>query len=149
MPQMMEVIKIPKKFKKEIREQIADDVIEFIIERTSNGIDKYGDDFPEYTEAYAKKKGVSVQAVDLVASGEMILSQQLKKLRDAPGEIVIGYDGRSKKLNAKVEGNITGSYGGDPDKKKARDFLGISRKDLMDIISQYESDEGDDGDDGE
>lgn len=144
MPQMMEVIKIPKKFSKETRELIADDVIDFIIERTSNGIDKDGNDFPEYTPEYAKKKGVSAQAVDLVASGEMILAGHMKRLKDSPGQIVIGYDGRSKKLNAKVEGNITGSYGGNPDPKKARDFLGISRQDLMVIISKYEDD-----DDGE
>ena len=140
MPQMTEVIPIPKKFNKETRELIADDVIDFIIERTANGIDKNGNDFPEYSKQYAKKKGVSVQAVDLVASGEMMLSQQLKKIKDSAGQIVIGYDGRSKKLNAKVEGNITGSYGGEPNKKKARDFLGISRKDLMVIVGQYEED---------
>lgn len=138
---MMTRISIPKKFNKETRELIADDVIDFIIERTTQGVDKNGNDFPAYSKEYAKKKGVNVQAVDLVASGEMMLSQQLKKIKDASGEIIIGYDGRSKKLNEKVEGNITGSYGGEPNKKKARDFLGISNQDLMVIIGKYEADE--------
>lgn len=143
MARMMEVIRIPKTLNKEQRELLAGDVIDFIVERTTNGIDKNGKDFPKYTKQYAKKKGVDQRAVDLVYSGEMLLTDELKKISDRPGEIVIGYDGRKKKLNDKVEGNILGSYGGDPDPKKARDFLGISRKDLMVIVGKYE-DEGSD-----
>lgn len=134
---MMEVIQIPKSISKSDRKLLAEDVIEFIVERTTNGIDKNGKDFPKYTKQYAKKKGVDVRAVDLVASGEMLLAEKLKKISDKQGEIVIGYDARSKQLNDKVEGNILGSYGGEPNPKKARDFLGISRKDLMVITARY------------
>jgi hypothetical protein len=131
----MEVIRIPKGLTKQQREVIALDIIDFIKDRTFAGLDKYNKPFEPYTEAYAKKKGVKPNDVNLVLSGEMM--EKLKRVRDSDGEIVIGYDGRSKKLNAKVEGNITGSYGKDPDESKARDFLGIIKKDLMDIVNTY------------
>lgn len=131
----MEIIRIPRSLTKIQREVIADEVIDFIRDRSFSGLDKNNNKFPDYEKQYANKKGVGVSDVDLVLSGELL--DELRVLKTAPGEIHIGYDGRKKKLNAKAEGNILGSYGRDPNPDKARDFLGISRKDLMDIIDTY------------
>lgn len=132
---IQEIITIPKNLTPEQREVIAEEVLDFIRDRTFAGMDKNNQRFPKYEKDYAKKKGVNVGDVDLVLSGEMM--DELRLIRHKVGEIVIGYDGRKKKLNAKAEGNILGSYGGDPNPDKARDYLGISRKDLMDIVNTY------------
>jgi hypothetical protein len=137
--QIMEVITIPKKLNKQQREVIAEEIVDFIRDRTFGGYDKNNNKFPDYSEQYANKKGVGEDEVDLVLSGELM--DKLKVLKHKQGQIIIGYDGRSKKLNAKAEGNILGSYGRDPDSSKARDFLGISKADLMSIIDVYTGEE--------
>lgn len=89
-------------------------------------------DFPEYEDDYIDFKGSS--DVDLVLSSEMM--ENLKCLKwNNRGEIEIGYDGRKGKLNGKVEGNRTGSYGQpSPNRKKARDFIGITKADLEELL---------------
>lgn len=116
------------------REVIAEEILDFIRDRTFAGMDKNGKQFKKYSAAYAKKKGVGVDDVNLVLSGEMM--DELIMLSHKNGEITIGYE-KGSDVNDKAEGNITGSYGRDPNPKKARDYLGISRKDLMDIVDIY------------
>jgi hypothetical protein len=129
-----EKILIPKKLKPAQREVIADEVIDFIRDRSFAGLDKNNKKFKKYSDQYAKKKGVGVDDVDLVLEGEML--DELMLLSHKAGEITIGYE-KGSPVNDKAEGNILGSYGRDPNPKKARDFLGISRKDLMDIVDTY------------
>jgi hypothetical protein len=69
--------------------------------------------------------------VDLQLSGDMLAAMRL--LRESKGEIVIGFD-RGSPENAKAEGNILGSYGGEPNRKRARDFLGIQPAKLRELI---------------
>jgi len=120
--------------KKKDQNLIADAIVTHIVGRTMAGLDKKGDEFKKYSSEYAKKKGVGVNDVDLLLSGEML--SELKPLKVTADGVEIGYKG-SKQLIGKVEGNILGSYGRDPNPKKARDFLGIDDKDVDIITSAY------------
>lgn len=125
---------IPKTIKPSKRVAIAQAVITHIQDRTFAGLDKNNNPFPKYTKEYAEFKGS--QDVDLLLSGEMMDSIQL--LSHSSGEINIGFNKSNNALNGKAEGNIKGSYGGEPNKKKARDFLGIDPDELGVIVSLFE-----------
>lgn len=134
-----EKIILPKTLKPKERKQIAEVVINHIINRTAAGYKiNEKDKFPKYTAKYADIKGVGQSDVDLILSGEMLESIEL--VSEKSGEIVIGYKSPSDELAGKVEGNRTGSYGGEPNKKKARDFLGIDPGTLETLISAFEED---------
>ena len=60
----------------------------------------------------------------------------LKVLETKKGQIVIGFD-KDDPVNDRAEGNILGSYGGDPDPKKARNFLDVSDKEIANILKDY------------
>lgn len=130
-----EKIKLPKTIKPKDRVKIAEVVIDHIINRSAAGLDKNDKKFPKYSKDYAEKKGVGVSDVDLILEGEMLESIML--LSHKSGEITIGFDKSDEDLNGKAEGNILGSYGGEPNKKKARDFLGISGDDLEVLIDSF------------
>lgn len=138
-PQQVE-IRLPRGFGESPSERadLAADVIDFIRERTSNGVGirKAGRgftnfEFPEYTEDYATAKGQD--NVDLLLSGEMLDALRFFPSKSKKGLLVIGYKAGTK-INAKAEGNQIGSYGRSPNRKKARPFLGITRTDLLDFI---------------
>lgn len=130
-----EKIKIPTSIKPKDRVKIADVIVNLIINRTAAGLDKNNKQFPNYTKKYAENKGVDEGDVDLILDGEMLESLELVSHKN--GEIVIGYKDPSDELAGKVEGNRIGSYGGKPNKKKARDFLGIARDDLEIVLDSY------------
>jgi hypothetical protein len=135
-----EKIILPKTLKPKERKQIAEVVINHIINRTTAGYKiNEKDKFPKYTNSYAEIKGVGTSEVDLLLSGEML--EAIELVSDKAGEIVIGYKNPSDELAGKVEGNRTGSYGGEPNARKARDFLGIDPGTLDTLISSYQDDE--------
>jgi hypothetical protein len=134
MAQIKETIQLPRKLKPAQREVIAEEVIDFIRDRSFAGLDKNNRKFKKYSDKYAERKGVPIDEVDLVLTGELM--EKLQVLKITPSEITIGYE-KGDSVNAKAEGNITGSYGREPNRKKARDFLGITRKDLMSIVDTY------------
>lgn len=134
-----EKIKIPTSIKPTERQKIAEGIIEHIINRSAAGYDKNNKKFPKYSIAYAKKKGVGVKEVDLILSGEMLESLKVLSVKKA-GEILIGFDKKDDENNAKAEGNILGSYGGDPNEDKARDFLGIDQ-DELDLFLEAQQEE--------
>lgn len=123
-----EKIQIPETIKPADRVRLAEVVINVIINRSAAGLDKNNRKFPKYSKDYAERKGVGVDDVDLILSGEML--ESIKLLGHKKGEITIGFDKSDDKLNGKAEGNILGSYGGSPNKNKARDFLGIDQGEL-------------------
>jgi len=130
-------IKIPftQPIKPKERAKIADALLTHIVGRTMAGLDRDNNKFAKYNKDYAKEKGVGVNDVDLVLSGEMIT--ELKVLKTTATGIEIGYSG-SKALIGKVEGNILGTYGQpEPIPGKARDFLGILPDDVEVIIDSY------------
>ncbi len=136
-------ISIPKGLGPKEREAIAYEVIEAIIERTQKGKDKNGDRFNSYSKSYKEslnfKIGGKTNKVDLTLSGDMLADLQLLKHKN--GEIVIGYENGTES-NAKAEGNIRGTYGQKtPDERKAKDFLGIQKKELSQILELYPADD--------
>ena len=128
-------LEVPPEFTARQRKKVADLVIDHIIERTQKGYDKDGDKFPPYSEEYTKSldfriAGKSKSRVDLTLSGDMLASLEL--LDSNRGKIRIGFE-RGSEENARADGNIRGSYGGSPNPKRARDFLGIE-PDVFDSI---------------
>ena len=134
----IERIAIPRSIKPKDRVKIANIVLEHIISRTVSGLDRRNKKFPNYEINYANYKGVGKSDVDLVLSGEML--EELTLVSHKEGEIVIGYKNPSDELSGKVEGNRIGSYGGEPNKAKARDFLGIPKSELEILIAAIEQD---------
>lgn len=106
------------------------------MDRTQAGKDKDGKPFKKYSKAYAESldfqnAGKSKNKIDLTLSGDMLAALTLLDERD--GKLKIGYEKGSDE-EGRAEGNILGSYGGEPDKSKARDFLGIKSRELQRII---------------
>lgn len=112
-------------------------IIERIVERTDQGKDKNGRSFPGYSESYKKSldfkiAGKSAGDINLQLSGDMLAA--IKLLKANKGSLEIGFD-RGTEENARADGNIRGTYGSDsPNPRKARDFLGITDKELSRII---------------
>ena len=119
------------------KDEVADLIIERIVNRTDQGKDKDGRRFPGYSKSYKesldfKVAGKSLGRVDLQLSGDMLAA--LSVLDKTQRSVIIGFEPGSEE-NAKADGNIRGTYGKPtPDPKKARDFLGISDSELQKII---------------
>lgn len=132
-------IELSKEYSDSERELIADEIIEFIKTRTEKGKDKNNESFPKYSDKYREsldfKNAGKSKKVNLKLSGDMLDSIELLN-NFKNGKIQIGFEAGTDE-NARAEGNILGSYGGDPDKEKARDFLGIDEADLKKILKKY------------
>lgn len=125
-------VTIPRGYSEDKRQAIANRILEYVKDRTLSGKDINGKKFPPYNPDYAKEKGSST--VDLFSSGRMM--DGMKVLKVANNYISIGYD--DPDLIPQVEGNVLGTYGQpDPIPNKARNFLGISEKDLNLILSEF------------
>lgn len=135
----------PEDFSSEERRALAEKVMDFISERTKSGRNVFGRDWAgaagRYSSSYARLKGVSTGGpVDLANSHDML--DDMTYLGSDIGEITVGYEDGTKS-EAKAEGNILGSYGRNPNPKKARPFLDILQKDLQDLISEVIDERGD------
>jgi len=134
-------LKIPKDFDASQRADVAERVMEFIIDRSKKGYNVSGNDWSgkagQYTEQYAKKKGVSPGGpVDLSLSHDMLDGMQYFPSLSQTGQIVLGYK-KGTHIERKAEGNILGTYGKPaPIPGKARPFLDILQKDLKRIIDE-------------
>lgn len=113
----------------EFKADIAFAVIERIIERTQSGISKTGSRFPQYSEAYAAKKGVSRSAVDLTLSEDMLAN--IDVIKETPKTITLGFPDETE--NAKAFNHTTG------DTVPKRDFFGLPQKDLNEIAGEFRS----------
>lgn len=121
------------------RHEVADLVIERIVNRTDQGLDINGKPWKgkagEYSESYKKSLDFKIAGkgpVNLQLSGDMLAAIDVLDLTSRSA--VIGFEKGSDE-NAKADGNIRGTYGNStPIKGKARDFLGISERDLLKII---------------
>ena len=128
-------------FKKADREAIATDIVNYIIERSKSGTGFNPETgrnkgFVRYSKEYAKRKGQS--NVDLTLSDQML--KDIRVLSMKTDSILIGFENGTES-NAKADGNQTGSYGRSPNPAKARPFLGLTKKDLNDILIHYERDQ--------
>jgi hypothetical protein len=124
-------VAISPSLKPKDRIAISEAVIEYIKNRTLDGLDKNLEKFPNYTKNYASFKGVNVSDVDLVFSGDML--SDLKLLSHKNGELTIGFE-KGSKSNGKAEGNIKGTYGQPKPVQAPRDFLGISEEEVASLI---------------
>lgn len=127
---------MPKGLTRAQRAEIADLAIEFMVDRTLAQRDIDGKKFPKYSKAYTesldfKNAGKSKNKVDLQLSGDMLAALDI--LENTDGKIVVGYEPGTDE-EARAEGNILGSYGGEPNEKRARRFLGIKKENLQKII---------------
>lgn len=134
---------MPKGLTREQRAKIADLAIEFMVDRTMDRRDVDGKKFPKYSKAYTesldfKNAGKSKNNVNLQLSGDMLAALDI--LENTDGKIIVGYEPGTDE-EARAEGNILGSYGGDPNEKRARRFLGIKKDDLKKIIDLVVSEE--------
>lgn len=144
MPQQKVEIAIPSDLPPAAREELGDLIIEHIVDRTQRGKDKNGKDFPAYSSSYVKSldfkiAGKSRGKVDLQLSGDMLAAIQL--LSSKKGKLTVGFE-RGAEENGRAEGNILGSYGGSPNRSKARDFLGIEKAKLRELV-EYVKDQYD------
>lgn len=137
-------IKIPEGYTRSARLALAQEVIDTIVERTTKkNVDKDGSKFPKYSKSYINspefRAAGKSKAVDLTLSGDTLAAIRL--LSESVGEITIGFEKGSEE-NAKADGNIRGTYGKSRgDSSKARDFLGISRKELEAIKQMFPLDD--------
>lgn len=131
-----------KGFSVEEREAIAVEVIDLIKERTQSGKDKNGRAFAPYSKAYKDSAAFSIAGksskVDLTLTGDMLDSMEI--ISNRAGKVTVGY-GKDNANQGKAEGNILGTYGQSSKTAAARDFLGISQKDLQAILSKYKKDD--------
>ena len=152
MAQQKVTIPIPEDLGPDEREALGKDIVEFIRQRSERGIGVKETSggrfinvpFPAYSKSYLESLDFKVagksKKVNLKLSGDMLIAMDV--LKHKKGEIVIGFE-RGSDENDRAEGNILGTYGTDtPNPRRARNFLGISNPDLIDLISNYtETDE--------
>lgn len=74
------------------KENFAIEAIDRIENRTLDGLDKNGRKFTKYSKEYAKKKGVSISAVDLFDEGKLLDSLNRFSDRESGSSVVIGID---------------------------------------------------------
>jgi hypothetical protein len=137
-------IKIPKTLTKQERKEIADLIIERIVDRTLDSKDKDGKPFKKYSDEYIKSldfnnAGKTPSKVNLTLSGDMLAALML--LQDKGDKLRIGFK-KGTEENARADGNIRGTYGQKKENEdKARNFLGISSGELKDILKLVVTDE--------
>lgn len=148
-------VSIPDGYSPDDLAKMGDDIVQFIRDRCAEGqgVRKRGRgyqtyDFPEYTKAYAKRKGS--KKVDLVLSEDMLQALDVIKINSDEMTITVGY-GKGDPMNGRVEGNCTGSYGqSKPNARRARNFLGLTGDELEAILGVYDQvDKAAQSDDGD
>lgn len=137
-------ISIPKGYGPEEREAIAEEIVDFIRERVQKkNLDKNNKPLPGYSEAYVKSlafkiAGKSKGDVNLTQSGDTLGALAL--LSHTSGKLLIGYENGTDE-NAIADGNIRGTYGKSKPAGPRRDFLGLAKEDLKQILSRFEIDD--------
>ena len=123
---------------------IATEIIDFIVERSQRGKDKNNKTFtPGYSKEYSesvegkvagKKEGATP---NMTLSGDMLAALDYRPQENWGNKISIGYENGTDE-NSKADGNIRGTYGKQrANSKMSRDFLGITNKDLKNILRKY------------
>jgi hypothetical protein len=135
------IIDIPETIDPVDYKNIGQDVINFIQKRAIEENTGFNPDtgrnkrFPKYSPKYAAMKGVGLSDVDLVMSSDMFNAMDVTKVMPRARRIEIGFT--DEEQNAKAEGNQLGSYGREPNPKKARPFMGLTKADLNRILDKY------------
>lgn len=112
------------------RKQFKELIVERIVSRTLNGEDINGETFTKYSEAYAKKKGVDPESVDLFLEGDMLPSIDEIEGRQ-PNMVKIAVIGKNENLKA-YNHNIG-------DTLPQRTFFGVNDDELESIVGAIKS----------
>lgn len=131
-PQLKKRISIPKSLSNEARNALAENIIQFIKDRTANNKDVEGKKFHKYSDSYIaspdfKNAGKSANDVNLRLTDEMMESIEL--IDQGSGYITIGF---KENTNA----NNKGVWAQRSDNGPSRMFLGISDKDLEKVLAK-------------
>lgn len=132
------VVTLPDDFSADDAEEVGNNLIDFILERTAKGKGSDGQKFPKYEKSYYESPdfialGKSKNKVDLRFSSEMLDSLQV--LSAKKGQVTIGFE-EGDKINGRAEGNITGSYGKEANPDKARNFMELSDEEISKVIKK-------------
>jgi len=135
-------IPVSQKYSGRERKAIAQEVLDFVIERTKKGKDKNNSPFPKYGKDYIGSQDFKIagksKKVNLTLSGDMLDEMTHLSRQDTVRKLALGYIKSDKAMNGQVEGNVLGTYGNkSPIPGKERDFMGISKKDLNAILDNY------------
>jgi len=128
-------ILLPKDYDDDDAQTVAEELLSFIVDRSKKGQGSDGEVFPDYSASYRASNAFKIARkgkVNLTLSGEMLDSLQI--LSAKKGKIVIGFEKGDERNNAVAEGNILGSYGGEANKAKARNFMELSGNELSKVI---------------
>jgi hypothetical protein len=118
---------IPNEFTADQREEIGEDIVFHIRQRTESGLSVNNRPFAGYSKNYEK-----TGTVDLRFSGDMMAD--LEVLSHGPGFIKIGFTDSSSDEKAEWIQKPTGQKAG---KQPPREFVGIAAKDLNRILDRY------------
>jgi hypothetical protein len=124
-------VSIPKGYTLQQRQEIAQLIINKIIERCDNGLDKNNRSFK-----YAPDS--KFDGNNLTYTGAM-LTDGLQLIATTQNSITIGYEPDTFEAD-KAAGNNLGTYGKDTPSAYAKPFLGISDDDLELILAQIDPD---------
>lgn len=134
-------IKLSTKYSSSEREAIAEDVLEYIRDRSAKGKGPGNKKWPgSYSTSYSKSldfkiAGKSKNKIDQTLLGDMLT--ELELVSEDNGEIIIGYSDENDQ-QGKAEGNILGTYGqSSPIRGKARDFIKLDKDEIEKILKKY------------
>lgn len=133
------LINLPSDLNVTQREAIGLDVIQFIKERTLNGLDINNNPFAPYKQSYKDTLDYKIghgddPKVNLKLTGEMLGTLSL--ISHGVGFIKLGFTDQEAAKKAKWIEAPTGQKFG---KQPPRRFFGIAEKDLNKIIERYKS----------
>jgi hypothetical protein len=130
------LINVPQSLTSVQREAIGLEVIEFIIDRTKNGLDVNGNPFAAYKKSYKETFEYQIghsgdSGVNLTLTGDML--GNISIINHGVGFIKLGFDDSQAAQKAKW---IQAPSGQKQGKQSPRKFFGISEKDLNKIIAR-------------
>lgn len=132
-------IELPEGYSQDERQAIAQDLIDYVVERSQSGKGKGGKEFAPYSDAYVnsldfKIAGKSKNDVNMTLSGDMLADIKLLDMKRT--KLVVGFENGTES-NAKADGNIRGTYGQPKSIGPKRDFLGVTQKEVNKILENY------------
>ena len=132
---LKEVFGVDFKGNRSLKEQIGQEVIDLMLNRTESGKDVSGKSFKKYSKSYInsadfEKYGKSANQVNMELKGDMLEDLNIVKMKG--NEITIGFDSSlSNKKAANHNQGIT---------VPERQFFGVRQKDLKEIGKKFKDD---------
>lgn len=121
------MVSVPSEYDFDQREAIGQDIVNRIIQRTSNGIDKNGTPFRGYSKSYKSSIDFRIagktSTVNLKLGGD--LHRSIRVLSHGKGFIRVGWPESDEADKAKWNS------------EKGRDMLGLSPSELNKILKNY------------